>query len=163
MRWLARERATRPRCLQREVADDAWGLAVMDWAAAESGFRHAAWLYHARHEYLGGIRDFVRGAIACSEPVFVVVPTQLPAGWLPSGPDVIVADMRELGSNPARLIPALRTFADRFPGQRVRYLGESAWAERSSAELRETARHESLLNQAFADAQVSALCPYNAA
>jgi anti-sigma regulatory factor (Ser/Thr protein kinase) len=135
----------------------------MDRAAPESGFRHAAWLYHVRHEYLRGIRDFVRAAIACSEPVFVVVPTQLPAGWLPGGPDVTVADMRELGVNPARLIPALRAFADQFPGRRVRYLGESAWAQRSSAELREIARHESLLNHAFADAQLSVLCPYNAA
>ncbi len=137
---------------------------MREQAAADGGFRHAAWLYHARTEYLDGIREFVQAGLACGEPVFVVIPgSQVPTGWLPSGPDVTVADMRDLGGNPARLIPAVRAFADRFPGRRVRYLGESAWAGRSSAELLETARHESLLNHAFAEAHISALCPYNAA
>jgi anti-sigma regulatory factor (Ser/Thr protein kinase) len=137
---------------------------VREQAATDGGFRHAAWLYHARAEYLGGIREFVQAALACREPVFVVLPgPQVPDGWLPSEPGVTVADMRELGGNPARIIPALRAFADRFPGRRVRYVGEPAWAGRSGAELREAARYESLLNQAFADMHISALCPYNAA
>ncbi len=137
---------------------------MREQAAADGGFRHAAWLYHARAEYLGGIREFVQAGLACSEPVLVVLPgSQVPAGWLAAEPGVTVADMRELGGNPARIIPALRAFADRFPGRRVRYVGEPAWAGRSGAELRETARHESLLNHAFVGAQISALCPYNAA
>jgi anti-sigma regulatory factor (Ser/Thr protein kinase) len=136
---------------------------VTDQAGRGGGFRHAAWLYRARAEYLGGVREFVQAGLACGEPVFVVVPgSQLPGGWLPRGPSVTIADMRELGGNPARLIPALRAFADGFPDRRVRYLGEPAWADRSGAELLETARHESLLNLAFADAQISVLCPYNA-
>jgi anti-sigma regulatory factor (Ser/Thr protein kinase) len=130
----------------------------------DAGFRHAAWLYRSRGQYLDGIRDFVESGLASGEPVFVVVPgSQVPGDWLPAGPDVSVADMREVGSNPARLIPALRAFADRFPGRRVRYLGESAWLGRSSAELRETVRYESLLNPAFTGASISALCAYNAA
>jgi anti-sigma regulatory factor (Ser/Thr protein kinase) len=137
---------------------------VREQAAADGSFRHAAWLYHARAEYLRGIREFAQAGLASGEPVFVVVPgSQLPDDWLPSAPSVTVADMRELGSNPARLIPALRAFADRFPGRRVRYLGEPAWAGRSGAELLEAARHETLLNHAFADARINALCPYNAA
>ncbi len=156
-------RTTRPRYLRWQVAGDAWGLAVND-RAADGGFCHSAWLYRAPDEYLGGIREFIRAGIADSEPVFVVVPSsQVPDGWLPSLPGVTVADMRELGGNPARLIPALRAFADRYPGQRVRYLGEPAWVSRSGAELRETARYEGLLNHAFAEAQISAVCPYNAA
>lgn len=136
---------------------------MRDQAAADGRFRHAAWFYRARDEYLGGIRDFVQAGLACSEPVFVLIPgSQVPDGWLPGAPGVTVADMRELGGNPARLIPALRAFADRYPGRRVRYLGEPAWAGRSGAELREAARHEALLNHAFADIQIRALCPYNA-
>jgi len=132
--------------------------------AAEGRLRHAAWLYHARDEYLSGIAEFVRAAVSGSEPVFVVVPaSQLPVGWLPSGPDVTVADMRELGRNPARLIPAIRAFADQHQGRRVRYVGEPAWAGRSAAELREVDRYEANLNQALADLDVNVLCPYNAA
>jgi anti-sigma regulatory factor (Ser/Thr protein kinase) len=136
---------------------------VTDQAGRGGGFRHAAWLYRSRAEYLGGIREFVQAGLSCDEPVFLVVPgSELLGHRLPRGPGVTVADMQELGGNPARLIPALRAFADRFPRRRVRYLGEPAWADRSGAELLEVARHESLLNLAFADAQISALCPYNA-
>jgi anti-sigma regulatory factor (Ser/Thr protein kinase) len=137
---------------------------VTDRAAADGGFCHAAWLYTAHADYLRGVRDFVAGGVASGEPVFVALPAaQIPASWLPSGPTVLMTDTRTLGGNPARLIPALRAFADRFSGRRVRYLGESAWAGRSSAELREIVRHESLLNLAFAGDSISALCPYNAA
>jgi anti-sigma regulatory factor (Ser/Thr protein kinase) len=138
-------------------------LAVSD-QAAHGRFRHAAWLYRESGEYLAGIREFIQAAFASGETVFVVVPaSQLPAGWLPDGPDVAVADMRQLGANPARIIPALRAFVDGHPGRRVRYLGEPAWSDRSVAELRETARFEILLSRAFAAADMTALCAYNAA
>ena len=146
-----------------QAASDAWGFAVSD-QAADGRFRHAAWVYRAHDEYLAGIREFVRAAVSALEPVLVVVPAwQLPNGWLPSWPDVTVADMQELGGNPARLIPAIRAFADKYPGRRIRYLGEPGWAARSVAELREVVRYEALLNLALADAEISALCPYNAA
>lgn len=132
--------------------------------AADRGFRHSAWLYYAPGEYLAGVREFVDAGVSSGEPVFVVVPGwQIPNDLLPSAPDVTVADMRELGANPARLIPALRAFADRCPGRRVRYLAEPAWSGRSVAELREVAKYEALLNHAFAGTDVTALCPYNAA
>lgn len=131
---------------------------------ADGRLRHAAWLYRAPDEYLAGLREFVRDSLAGREPVFVVVPaSQVPPGWLPGGPDVATADMRELGANPARLITAIRAFADRYPGRRVRYVGEPAWAGRTVAELGEIARYEALQNRAFAGADITMLCPYNAA
>jgi anti-sigma regulatory factor (Ser/Thr protein kinase) len=66
-----------------------------------------------------------------------------------------------MGLNPARIIPAVRTFVDAHPGRRIRYVGEPAWPARSADELRETARHEALVNPAFCDAQVTILCPYD--
>jgi anti-sigma regulatory factor (Ser/Thr protein kinase) len=133
------------------------------YQAADVRLRHVAWLYHTRAEYLAGVQEFVRAAINAGEPVFVVLPAaQIQADWLPAGSDLAVADMQQLGANPARLIPAIRAFADRYPGRRVCYLGEPAWAARSVAELLEVARYEALLNQAFADTEISALCPYNA-
>ena len=74
--------------------------------------------------------------------------------------------MREIGANPARLIPAWREFVDAHAasGRRVRGIGEPIWAGRSEAELVECQRHEALLNLAFADAgPLSLLCPYDTA
>jgi anti-sigma regulatory factor (Ser/Thr protein kinase) len=75
-----------------------------------------------------------------------------------------IAEMEELGRNPARLIPALRDFLDEnvAGGRGLRGIGEPAWAGRSAAELDECRRHESLLNLAFADAPAfSLMCPYD--
>ena len=71
--------------------------------------------------------------------------------------------MTELGRNPARIIPAIRTFMDRYPGRRIRYLSEPVWPERSAAELREAARYEALINTAFSGAPATMVCLYDCA
>lgn len=137
----------------------------MDHGAGGSGTRHAAWFYRTPAEYQVAVNEFVRDGQARDEPVLVAVPyAQLPAGFaMPSGPHVTMTDMTEMGRNPARIIPVLHAFCDRNPGQRVRYLGEPAWPSRSAAELQEIARHEALVNLAFADVEISILCPYSSA
>ena len=123
-----------------------------------------SWFYRTQTDYLAAIEEFVRAGQACGEPVLVAVPAvQLPPEWaLPTGPHVTLTDMAAMGSNPARIIPALRAFCERYQGQRVRYLGESAWPGRSGAEQQEAARHEALLNLAFADREISIFCLYSA-
>jgi anti-sigma regulatory factor (Ser/Thr protein kinase) len=72
--------------------------------------------------------------------------------------------MRVLGCNPARIIPAWRTFLEQqaLDGRPVRGIGEPIWAGRDDAELSECQRHESLLNIAFDDGQSwRLLCPYD--
>jgi anti-sigma regulatory factor (Ser/Thr protein kinase) len=127
--------------------------------------RHIALFYYKSNEYLAAIRDFVAAGIDHAEPVLVAVPRDhLPPDWQPLGNSAVsVVDMRQLGQNPARIIPALRAFADHHGGQRVRYLGESVWPNRTAPEQLAAARYESLVNLAFADAQVTMLCLYNAA
>ncbi len=127
--------------------------------------RHIALLYREPTEYAAAVDDFVKAAIAEQEPVFVAVPRgQLSLLSQPTEDSLVsLAEMEELGRNPARIIAALRVFADQHAGRRIRYLGESLWLGRTKAERCETARHESLLNLAFADAQVTIMCPYNAA
>jgi anti-sigma regulatory factor (Ser/Thr protein kinase) len=74
-------------------------------------------------------------------------------------------DMRELGRNPARIIPTWCEFLERHAprGRPVRGVGEPIWPGRSPAELTECERHESLLNLAFGDGQGwRLLCPYDA-
>jgi len=138
---------------------------LSDQAVGGGGFRHVAWCYRTPADYVAAITEFVRAGQARGEPVLVAVPfAQLPTGWaMPGGPQVTLTDMAEMGRNPARIIPVLRAFCDRYPGQRVRYLGEAAWPSRSAAELQEAARCEALSNLALADAEISVLCPYNSA
>ena len=133
-------------------------------AESGAGFRHVSWFYRTQADYLAAIEEFVRSGQACGEPVLVAVPAvQLPRDWvLPAGPHVTLTDMAAMGSNPARIIPTVRGFCARHQGQRVRYLGEPTWPGRSDAEQQETARHEALLNLAFADTEISIFCPYSA-
>jgi anti-sigma regulatory factor (Ser/Thr protein kinase) len=76
---------------------------------------------------------------------------------------VAFADMDRVGTNPARILPAWRDFADANAGSRpLRGIGEPIWAARSADELVECQRHESLLNLAFADGPRFTLrCPYD--
>lgn len=142
---------------------------MADYAENEidSGLRHLALFYRGPAEYLAGVRDFVRPGLARAEPLLIAVPSQnerLLREQLAG--DLAVAEfagMEELGRNPGRIIPAVRAFADRHPGQRVRYLGEPAWPGRTSAEFCEAAKHEALINLAFAGTSAVILCPYDAA
>ena len=72
------------------------------------------------------------------------------------------ADMDDVGTNPARIIPAWTDFVTAHEGHRLRGIGEPIWAERSTDELVECQRHESLLNVAFAQTTAfTLLCPYD--
>jgi anti-sigma regulatory factor (Ser/Thr protein kinase) len=93
----------------------------------------------------------------------------VPAGRLPPGWNFISGqtgarslDSSDLGQNPARLMPAVRAFADEHRGQRVRVICELAWPGRSGPELAEVARYETTANLAFAQLPVTMLCPYDA-
>jgi anti-sigma regulatory factor (Ser/Thr protein kinase) len=137
-----------------------------DAKLADEGFQHLALLYRSSQEYLSTLLAFVRAGLARAEPVFVAVPGaagELLRDRLALGPgQVVFADMAMMGLNPARIIPAVRAFVDAHPGRRVRYIGEPAWPARSAGELRETARHEALINPAFCDTPAIILCPYDA-
>jgi anti-sigma regulatory factor (Ser/Thr protein kinase) len=134
-------------------------------ASHADDLQHTAFFYHKDVEYESIVQDFVRDGIERAEPAFVALPENRLGldRQLPPGAIVTFADMRRLGRNPARVIPALQAFADQHPGQRVRYLGESLWVGRSAAEQLAAARFEALVNLAFAGAEMTMLCLYNAA
>jgi anti-sigma regulatory factor (Ser/Thr protein kinase) len=135
--------------------------------AEQATFRHEALLYGGRDGFLAGTVPFLRDAMAAGEPVLVMVDApkiELLRETLGPGPaDVRFADMRDVGGNPARIIPAWREFADEHGTDRpVRGIGEPIWAGRSPAELVECQRHEALLNVAFDGvAPMDLLCPYD--
>jgi anti-sigma regulatory factor (Ser/Thr protein kinase) len=74
---------------------------------------------------------------------------------------VALADMAELGRNPARIIPEMLAFAQSHPGQHVCCVGEPVWPGRTTAEIEEALRHEALVNLAFRGRPVTFLCPYD--
>ena len=127
--------------------------------------RHTALFYGTAREFLDSTVRFVRGGLAADEAVLVTLPGPhvdlLHTALGPLAEDVQFIDMFELGRNPARIIPQIRAFLDPVAGTRSRFVGEPFWPERTSAEARETARHEALLNVALADARLSVLCAYD--
>jgi anti-sigma regulatory factor (Ser/Thr protein kinase) len=131
-------------------------------------FSHELLLYAGEDEFVAGAVAFLREGIEAGEPALVVVGAakidRLCAALDGHSERVVFADMAEVGSNPARIIPAWRDFVDRHgaAGRPFRGIGEPIWAERSAAELVECQRHESLLNLAFERAPGwRLLCPYD--
>jgi anti-sigma regulatory factor (Ser/Thr protein kinase) len=127
---------------------------------------HCALFYRRQDEYAREVCSFVRDGMSAAEPVLVAVPGRrldLVRGALgETGEAVSFADMAVLGRNPARIIPAVRRFADSRRPRRTRFVGEHVWAGRSAAETAEATRHEALLNVAFAAVPTSILCLYDA-
>jgi anti-sigma regulatory factor (Ser/Thr protein kinase) len=127
---------------------------------------HAAFFYRSQPEYAAAIVAFIQAGLAAGEPALVAVPgaqARVIRDRLDDAPgEVAFTDMAELGRNPARIIPEVRAFTDKHPGQRVRFVGEPIWPGRSAAEICEAARHEALVNLAFAQAPMTILCPYDA-
>lgn len=133
-------------------------------AALDGGLSHEAFLYRHERDYLARIAAFAAAGREAGEPVFIAVPgprCTLLRDHLGGG--IRYADMADLGRNPARIIPEVRDFVEAHPGRRVRYVGEPVWPGRTAAEMCEAARHEALINLAFAGTAASILCPYDAA
>ena len=92
-------------------------------AAPVGRFRHLALLYHGRSEYVSVLAGFIRASLARDDAVFVAVPegkAQLLRQEL--GEDsarLFMVDMAELGRNPARIIPAVMTYASKHGPARL--------------------------------------------
>jgi anti-sigma regulatory factor (Ser/Thr protein kinase) len=117
---------------------------------------------------MAGTVPLIRAASEAAEPILVVVgKAKLAALREELGSDcdeyLQLADMAEVGANPARIIPVWQEFVDRNAGadSRIWGIGEPVWAGRTGDELAECRRHEQLLNLVFPDPQFSLLCPYD--
>lgn len=135
---------------------------------AEHSFYHEALFYAGEDGFLQGTLPFIYDALTAAEPVLVAVSNtriQLLKDALGDDAEAVrFMDMRLLGPNPARIIPAWRQFleAQASDGRHVRGISEAVWPGRSPAELTECQRHESLLGLAFDDGQPwRLLCPYD--
>jgi anti-sigma regulatory factor (Ser/Thr protein kinase) len=121
--------------------------------------------YSSDEEYIAGIQGFVRGGPGRGGSVLIAVPEPrlglLRRTLSDLGDRVHFFDMRDVGINPARIIPFVKTFVDERPGRPVRVVSESIWADRTEAETVECIRHEGLTNEAFPDTDAHILCPYD--
>lgn len=130
-------------------------------------FRHEALLYADLDDFTGRTVPVIEGALNGDEPILVAVDLakiDLLRDHLGSGSAAVLwTDVREIGRNPARIIPIWRRFlAAHGSGGRIWGVGEPVWAGRSRAALEEAQLHEELLNVAFAGATgFTLLCPYD--
>jgi anti-sigma regulatory factor (Ser/Thr protein kinase) len=136
----------------------------------KEGFSHEALFYGDHDELLAGTLPFLREGLEAGEAILVAMPEAnldvLRANLTGEAERIQFVNMERLGRNPARIIAAWRDFFGEHYSEdrRVRGIGEPTWATRSSAELEECRRHESLLNLAFVDLPAwSLLCPYDTA
>ncbi len=129
--------------------------------------RHLALFYHGHGEYLAALGGLIRASRARGDAVLVAVPghkAELVRRELADdSAQVTMVDMTDLGRNPARIIPAVLTYASQQRGRHIYCIGEPIWPGRRAAEMQEATRHEALVNLAFRDRQFTFVCPYDSA
>ncbi len=132
-----------------------------EWSA------HQALLYGSEEEFLAGTVPFIQDGLECGDPIRIAT-TDRNTAWLRAalGVDsqhVTFCESRQWYGHPVRALAALhRTVqAAAQAGQRLRMIGEPLWTARTAPESKEWARHESLVNAAFAVADAALLCTYD--
>jgi anti-sigma regulatory factor (Ser/Thr protein kinase) len=130
------------------------------------GYDHAALLYHSEREYVDRLVQFIGDGLELREPILVAVPgdrlASLRGALGDAGADVTMADITDFGRNPGRILAGQLAFVERHTGRRVRIVAEPAWVGRSAFEYLACMQHEALANIAFAGADITGLCPYDA-
>jgi hypothetical protein len=143
-------------------------MSTMAPVRARQSYRHEAFLWHGRADFVRGLVAFVREGIDAGEAVMIaVIPEH--ADWIrndlgSTASQVHFVDMIELGRNPARIIPAWQKFLDDWSGigRPARGIGEPIWPGRRPEEVLECQLHEALLNLAV-DPKLPfwLVCPYD--
>lgn len=136
-------------------------------ADTRENLTHVALLYRDQPEFVAQVMGFACAGMAGGEPVLLALPgdsIRLFKELIRENPaDLTCVDMNDVGRNPARIIPEVMAFRDKYAGSRVRYIGQAVWPGRSDSEIGETVRYESLLNEVFATAPMTIFCLYDIA
>jgi anti-sigma regulatory factor (Ser/Thr protein kinase) len=132
---------------------------------AADGLQHVMLRYRHAAARQDAVSRFISEGLSRDEATLVAVPAGVWIGDPPDGRDGLVrlADMSELGRNPARVIPALRGFAETHRARLIRIMTEFIWPGRSAEEICEAARHEALVEAALAGVRGQVVCLYDAA
>ena len=142
---------------------------TVEMGKAHRGYRHEAVIYRGDKGFLAAMVPFICDGLDLGQPVMVAVVAprirDLRDALGRDAERVHFVDMAELGSNPARIIPAWRAFIEQHSrhGEPIRGVGEPVWAGRRPPEIEECQLHEALLNLAIApDTPLWLICPYDA-
>jgi anti-sigma regulatory factor (Ser/Thr protein kinase) len=134
----------------------------------DDGFSHPALVYASDQEFMDVALPFVEEGWARSEPALVAVQERnvenLRAAFGGEPEGVSLLTVPEWYESSARTREKFAGWAaervERHP--RVRLMGEPPWASGSEARTRDWARHDSVINVAFAGMPVTFICPYDA-
>jgi anti-sigma regulatory factor (Ser/Thr protein kinase) len=133
-----------------------------------SGFVHQALIYGSDSEFMHVVLPFVEDGLSASEPVLVAVQDRhvealrRVLGGTPDGVTFQPVDDWYVTSARARDRFAQWASERTSGGRRARLIGEPPWSVGHAAQVRDWARHESVINIAFASLPVSFVCPYDA-
>lgn len=135
---------------------------------ARQSYRHEAFLWQGRPEYVEGLVPFAVEGLDAGEAVLALV-TPEHARWIhdelgPRASEVQVVDMVELGRNPARILPALQEFLEHECGQGrpARAFGDPVWPRQGPEQLGEMQLNEALVNLAVdPDLPFWLICAYD--
>jgi anti-sigma regulatory factor (Ser/Thr protein kinase) len=133
------------------------------------GFVHQALIYSSGEEFLSATIPFIQAGVANSEQVIVATdPAKLALlgdALGDAAEQVRFKDHATWYDAPARRLSEFYYLCREQQQAGVgpmRVVGEPVWSGRSSAQIREWKRYESLANVVYASFPVLALCPYDA-
>jgi anti-sigma regulatory factor (Ser/Thr protein kinase) len=132
------------------------------------GFQHQALIYGSDEEFLDVAFPFVQEGLSSNQPTLIAVQDRnvenlrSALGGTPEGLTLHAVD--EWYETSARTREKFSRWAAERSGRgnRVRLMGEPPWAIGHDAQIRDWARHESVINLAFAGRPVTFICPYDA-
>jgi anti-sigma regulatory factor (Ser/Thr protein kinase) len=132
------------------------------------GFAHQALIYASDQEFMEVALPFVEGGLTSNEPTLIAVQDrhiENLRGALAGTPDgVTLYAVEEWYETSARTRAKFAGWVAEHTdsGGRARLMGEPPWALGHEAQVRDWARHESVINVAFADQAATFICPYDA-
>ncbi|MCI3928393.1 sensor histidine kinase [Streptomyces sp. AN091965] len=133
-----------------------------------TGFVHQALCYGADEEFLEGTLGYVREGLEAGDALLAVVAGDnidlLRDALGGAAREVEFIDCLDWYHYPSRTLGqyhAYCTTREQGGARRVRVIGEPVWTGRTTLEVQEWMRYESLLNVAFAESGHWILCPYD--
>jgi anti-sigma regulatory factor (Ser/Thr protein kinase) len=133
-----------------------------------SGFTHQALVYGSDREFIDVAVPFVEAGLSEGQPTLVAVQDRhvenMRAALGDPAEGLTLCPVEDWYETSARTREKFSRWAaeqtDR--GGRARLMGEPPWALGHEAQVRDWARHESVINVAFAGQPVTFVCPYDA-